>query len=290
MLRLVLPVIIIWGCNFAVMRIGVHEVGPFTLAALRFFIASVPLIFFIRRPRVPFIFIVVYSMTFGFGQFGLLFVAIWMGLPSGMASLLVQLQVVFTPLFALLALGQRIPLATGVAIIVSLCGLGFILSESGVAGPAPIILGVAAAMSWGASNVVVAWGSVHGLNYNPVSLVIWASAFLPIPFGIMAGVSGELSQATIADLWSALPPAIYLGLIATVMAYHFWVKAIATYTATAVAPFSLLIPIIGIYLGNVLFDEALGVARMTGSALIIVGIVIHMAGVRVRLMRESGSA
>ncbi|RUA22180.1 hypothetical protein DSL92_07205 [Billgrantia gudaonensis] len=99
----------------------------------------------------------------------------------------------------------------------------------------------------GASNVVVAWGSVHGLNYNPVSLVIWASAF-PIPFGILAGVTGELSQATVDDLWSALPPAMYLGLIATVMAYHFWVKAMATYTATAVAPFSLLIPI-GLSLG-----------------------------------------
>ena len=287
MLRLVLPVILIWGGNFAVMRVGVHEIGPFTLAAMRFFIAATPLILFVPRPKVPFGFIASYAATFGLGQFGLLFWAIYLGLPSGMASLLVQLQVVFTPILALSFLKQRIPAATTGAIVISLLGLGIILSGTVErAGLLPMALGVGAALSWGASNVVISWGAARGLRYNPVSLVAWASMLLPLPFLALAGISGEFEGLTVARIIQALPPAIYLGLIATVIAYYFWVKALATYKAANVAPFTLLIPIIGLILGNLLFAEALDGLRLIGSVVIITGILIHMVGIRIEESRS----
>ncbi|MTI12963.1 EamA family transporter, partial [Sansalvadorimonas verongulae] len=209
---LVLPVVLIWGCNFAVMRVGVSEVGPFTLAALRFFIAAVPLIFFVSKPNVPFGFIVLYSLTFGFGQFGLLFSAIKIGLPSGMASLLVQLQAAFTPIIGVLVLKQRIPLCTVFAIAISLSGLAVILfSTAQSASVLPIFLGTLAALSWGVSNVVVAWGAARNYDYNPVALVIWASAILPVPFIGAAVYSNELLEIGLIDILDALPSATYLG-------------------------------------------------------------------------------
>ena len=284
LLGLVAPVIIIWGCNFAVMRVGVHETGPFLLATLRFFIASIPLIFFIKKPKVPFYFIAVYGITFGLGQFGFLFTAIKLGLPSGMASLIVQLQVVFTPIFALIFLNQRIFATTILGTITSLIGLVIILStpsNTELSTPSnteiiPLFLGVMAAMSWGASNVVIAWGASRNYAYNPVALVIWASALLPAPFLLAAGITGELTNIRFERLIPALLPAFYLGAIATVIAYYFWVKALSLFPTSSVAPFSLLIPVIGIALGYVIFGETLSTTEIAGCAFIIFGVIIHM--------------
>ena len=278
---LVLPVVLIWGCNFAVMRVGVSEVGPFTLAALRFFIAAVPLMFFVSRPNIPLGFIVLYSLTFGFGQFGLLFSAIKIGLPSGMASLLVQLQVVFTPIIGFLALRQRITRYTVFSIAISLAGLVVILfSTVQSASVLPIFLGTLAALSWGASNIVIAWGVSRNYDYNPVALVIWASAILPVPFIGAAVYSNELLEIGLMDILNALPSATYLGLIATVIAYHFWVKAISLYNPVNVAPFSLLIPVIGLFLGYIIFDEVLSAMEIAGCFLVIGGVIVHMVNVR----------
>lgn len=287
LLRLVLPVILIWGGNFAVMRVGVNEVGPYCLAVMRFLIASVPMVFFVRRPAVPFTFIVAYSLTFGLGQFGPLFLGIKLGLPSGMASLLVQLQVVFTPILVFFVLGQGVPAATVTAIIISLIGLGTIIfsSTGSGAGSVPVLLGAAAAFSWGASNVVVAWGSARGYRYNPVALVIWASSLLPAPFLVLALLTGEADGITFHGVLPALFPAVYLGLIATVVAYHFWVKALSMFPATSVAPFSLLIPIIGLLLGHMIFGETPTTSEALGSFLVVGGVIIHMAGLRIQALR-----
>ncbi|PSU99975.1 EamA family transporter [Photobacterium kishitanii] len=281
LLWLVLPVVLIWGCNFAVMRVGVNDVGPFTLAAMRFFIAAVPLIFFVRRPKIPFWFIALYSLTFGFGQFSFLFSAINLGLPSGMASLLVQLQAVFTPILGFFVLRQRITLNTLFAIIISLSGLVVILFATvQSANIMPIVLGTLAALSWGASNVVIAWGTSRNYDYNPVALVIWASALLPVPFMFAAISSNELQGVGVMDIVNVLPSAIYLGLIATIIAYHLWVKAISLYNPTNVSPFSLLIPVIGLFLGSFIFDEVLNTTEIVGCILVIGGVIVHIINVR----------
>ena len=282
LLGLVAPVIIIWGYNFAVIRVGVHETGPFLLAALRFFIASVPLIFFIQKPKIPFYFIAVYGITFGLSQFGFLFTATKLGLPSGMASLIVQLQVVFTPIFALIFLNQRIFAATILGIITSLIGLLIILSMPSNTEIIPLFLGVMSAMSWGASNVVIAWGASRNYAYNPVALVIWASALLPPPFLLAAGITGERTNITFERLIPALLPAFYLGAVATVIAYYFWVKAMSLFPTSSVAPFSLLIPVIGIALGYVIFGETLSTTEIAGCAFIIFGVIIHMYSLSTR--------
>src|SRR5699024_8792989 len=130
-------------------------------------------------------------------------------------------------------------------------------SGEGAGAVVPILLGVAAALSWGASNVVIAWGGLRGYQYNPVALVIWASALLPVPFAGAAFVTGELATVTVSDLMFALLAAFYLGAMATVVAYNLWVKALSSYPAATVAPFSLLVPILGLALGWLVFGETL---------------------------------
>ena len=99
-LLLVILIVLVWGFNFVVIKIGLQGVPPFFLVFLRFFLTSVPAIFFIKKPEVPFRWVLTYGLILFALQFSLLFWSMAEGLSSGLASILLQLQAFFTVLFA----------------------------------------------------------------------------------------------------------------------------------------------------------------------------------------------
>ena len=105
---LILVVVAMWGFSFVPIKVGLREVPPFALAAIRFFFAAVPLVLFIRRPRMPAGFVVAYGLAIGFFQFGLLFLGMQLGMPAGLSSLVIQVQVFFTIGLAIAFLGDRL--------------------------------------------------------------------------------------------------------------------------------------------------------------------------------------
>lgn len=280
LLSMTVPVVVIWGLNFAVIRVGVTGTGPFMLAAMRFAVASLPFLLFVPPPKVPFLFLASYAAFFAFMQFTFLFVGMKIGLPTGMASLLLQLQAVFTPALAFVLLGERVGRHTVVGMVASLAGLAAILSAAGDVGGrlVPLLLGVAAAMSWAVSNVVVRIGVRRGYAYRPISLVVWASLIPVLPFSLLAWATGEVTPAAWDGLAAGILSALYLGLLGTVLAYVLWVRALSLFDGATVAPFSLMIPVIGLSAGYLLFGEVLGPAELAGSILIVAGVVVHVYG------------
>ncbi|MFZ9082488.1 MAG: EamA family transporter, partial [Burkholderiaceae bacterium] len=95
-LVLALCVMAIWGTNFVTMRWVLDEVTPLTFASLRFFLVSLPFIFFVPRPAIPLRLLIGYGLTAFSMQFGFIFLAVWLGMPVGLVSLVVQSQVFFT--------------------------------------------------------------------------------------------------------------------------------------------------------------------------------------------------
>jgi hypothetical protein len=85
-LALILAVVALWGFSFVAIKVALREIPPFALAALRFFLAAVPLVFFIKPPRMPWRFIAGYGLAIGFFQFGLLFLGMKLGMPAGLSS------------------------------------------------------------------------------------------------------------------------------------------------------------------------------------------------------------
>ena len=108
-LLLALCVVLAWGVNFVVIKLGLHGMPPFLLAGLRFTLVVFPAIFFVKRPNIPLRWLVVYGMTISFGQFAFLFLAIKLGMPAGLASLVVQAQAFFTLLLGALLLAALEP-------------------------------------------------------------------------------------------------------------------------------------------------------------------------------------
>ena len=81
---------------------------PMLLGALRFTLAAVPAVFFVRRPQIPWRLLVLYGATIQLGQFVFLFTGMYVGMPAGLASLVLQSQAFFTLVFAMLFLGERL--------------------------------------------------------------------------------------------------------------------------------------------------------------------------------------
>ncbi|WP_425117661.1 EamA family transporter, partial [Burkholderia anthina] len=95
-LLLALVVIVAWGVNFVVIKLGLHGVPPMLLGALRFTLAAVPAVFLVPRPRIPWRMLLLYGATILLAQFVFLFTAMQVGMPAGLASLVLQAQAFFT--------------------------------------------------------------------------------------------------------------------------------------------------------------------------------------------------
>ena len=96
---LALLVVVVWGLNFVVIKLGLHNMPPLMLAGLRFMLVAFPALLFVARPAIPLRLLLGYGLTISFGQFApFLFCAIGLGMPAGLASLELQAQA-FLPSF-----------------------------------------------------------------------------------------------------------------------------------------------------------------------------------------------
>src|SRR5689334_2617159 len=97
----------LWGFNFVVIDWGMGSVPPLLFAAIRFAVVAVPACFFVPRPSVPFRTVAAVGASMSLGQFGLLYLSMHLGMPPGLAALVLQAQVVFTIVIAAVVLRER---------------------------------------------------------------------------------------------------------------------------------------------------------------------------------------
>ncbi|HKA91594.1 MAG TPA: EamA family transporter [Haliangiales bacterium] len=293
-IALALVVVAIWGLNFVFIHIALETVPPLFLCALRFTLASVPAIFFVPRPRVPFRTLASYGLAIFTFQFGFLFSGMRAGVPAGLASLLLQTQVFFTMAASMRAFGDR-PRASGwIGALVAFAGVGLVaLRARGEVSAGGVVLIVLAAMSWAAGNIA----AKRAGGANPFALVVWGSA-IAVPPHLAAslviegpGAIGAAVRGFSIGLAAAL---VQIAYVSTILAYSLWARLLHRNSPSTVAPFTLLVPVAG-FLGSVLFlGETLPPWKLAAGALVIAGLGIQVLGPRVldawRTLRASQSA
>ncbi|ODT80052.1 MAG: hypothetical protein ABS76_17850 [Pelagibacterium sp. SCN 64-44] len=278
---LALLVAVIWGVNFVAIKWGVDEISPFVLTALRYIGCALPAVFFVRRPAVSWRLLIAYGMSVGVLQFGILFTAIHLGMPAGLSSLVMQMQVFFTMGLAMVFLAERpLPVQFGGAAL-ALLGLGVIGSEHlGAATFWPLLLTLVAAFCWGISNIL----TKRAGRIDMFAFVVWGSLVPPLPMlGLALLTDGP---DAITGLVHASPLAIgsvlFTAYASTLVAYGLWAVLLGRYPASLVAPFSLLVPIFGFAGAALLLGEAVTALEIGGSALIFLGLMLHVFGPRLR--------
>ncbi|HLV85258.1 MAG TPA: EamA family transporter [Devosia sp.] len=278
-LLLALGVVIIWGLNFVAIKWGVDEVSPYMLTALRYIGCVLPAIFFVRRPAVSWSLLLAYGMSVGVLQFSFLFSAIGMGMPAGLASLVMQMQVFFTMGLAALFLGERpTPLRlTGAAI--ALLGLLTIGTEHlGGAVLVPLLMTLVASLFWAMSNIV----TKRAGKVDMFAFVIWGSLIPPLPMLALAllleGPGAVTSLVSISP--QALFSVLFIAYGSTLLGYGGWAILLGRHPAGLVAPFALLVPVVGFAAAFVLLGEAVSPLELAGSVLIFAGLMLNVFGPR----------
>lgn len=281
-------VVTIWGANFTVIRLGLDGIPPLLLATFRFSLAAIPAVFFVRRPRVHPVYWISYGATVGAGQFGFLFYAMHIGMPAGIASVVLQAQVFFTVVFAALILQERITRANLGGMVLAFTGL-YLLSAGHHNGSQATVslaafgLTLIAAAFWGLSNIIVrcasAAATTAGQHLDMLSLVVWSSLIPPLPLLLLhqliteaSAPSWQLSSLNLSSLLSVL----YLAWAATLFGYGAWSRLLSRYPATQVAPLSLLVPLSGLLTAAIVLSERLSWRDGLACSLILLGLTISM--------------
>lgn len=283
-------VILVWGLNFVVIKIGLDDLPPMLLGAMRFTLAAIPAVFFIRRPQIPLRWLLAYGLTISFGQFAFLFSAMSVGMPAGLASLVLQSQAFFTLLFAAMVLGERVRVHNLIGLFIAAAGLLLIGLNSGIGMTfSGFILTIAAASMWAIGNII----TKRVGKVDLVSLVVWGSLVPPLPFLAMSLLlegPTQISNALENISLSAILALFYLAFGATLLGYSLWSRLLSRYPAAQVAPFSMLVPVIGLSSSAVLLGEQLSQLQMYGTALVMAGLAINIFAGRRRAPDVSASA
>ncbi len=286
-LALIVAVVSLWGFSFVAIKVGLREIPPFALAALRFFFAAVPLVFFTRRPHMPWPYIVGYGLAIGVCQFGLLFLGMKLGMPAGLSSLVIQMQIFFTVGLAIAFLGDRLRKQDLLGAAIACIGvvlLGVHRLQSGMTSTLiGFLLVIASALAWSVGNVVAKRAA--RFDADMVALVVWSSLVPPLPLALMSfAFEGG------ADAWKAVAAAsplawgcvLLLAWGATLFGFASWARLLHRYPTALVTPFALLIPVSGLASGAIFLGEGLAPLQLAGVALVLAGLAENVLGGRLR--------
>lgn len=277
---LALLVVFVWGLSFVAIKLGLTEMSPFALCAWRFLLAAFPLVFFVRRPNVPWPLLLGYGFLIGVVQFGLLFFAVSIGMPAGLSSLIIQIQVFFTVALSVWILNERFRPAQLIGAIVSVVGLG-VIGWTKIAGGLGIsfVLVLGAALAWAFGNVI----SKQAGKVDLLGFIAWSSLAAPLPLALLSLVfepPGALLVPILDPSWVVWGSLAAIAYGATVFGFGFWSKLLSQHDAASVAPFALLVPVSGMAGTAVVFGERLTPAQWIGALLVIGGLALAILGPR----------
>lgn len=281
-----LTVVVLWGLNFLAIRAGLDHFPPFFFAALRFFVIAIPVILFVPRPQVPPKWLLVYGLGFGVGQFAFLFWAMHVGMPTGLASLVLQSSAPFTVVLGAVLLRERLRPAQVCGLLVAMAGMALIgWDRAQHAALLPVALTLLAGLSWAVGNI----GNRKAASDQPMRLMLWMCVIPPLPmlalsFGVEGPSAGwdSLTSSLDGNGPLALAGLAYIVILGTVAGSGLWTALLSRYPAGMVAPFSLLVPIVGIGASWLVLHEEPSILSLIGGAVVIAGAAATQVSGRVR--------
>jgi drug/metabolite transporter (DMT)-like permease len=246
----------VWGSTFLAIRVGVHEVPPLLLAAMRFFVAGLVLFGWTmaRGERGPsgrqWLSVSVLALLIFLIDYGLLFWA-EQRVPSGLAAVMLATIPAFMALSEIVFLRtQRLTVRLAAALLIGLGGVGVLVSRSLDLGGAPIDrLGAAAlifaAISWSIASALAsgALGEFRDFHPRTVSRGAWFSL-------------------------------VYLIVAGSIIGFTAYVWLLHHESPTKVGTYAYVNPMVAVVLGYFLGDEALGARTIVGSLCVLISVVV----------------
>ena len=264
-------VMLLWGLNFAVVKIGLEQLPPLLLVALRFALVAVLLVPFVPRPTGRWLEVFLISFTLGFVHFALMFTGL-ITIDAATAAIAIQLQVPFSAILAAFVFGDRPGWRRLLGMAIAFGGVALIAGEprlGGQYGALALVLG--AAMCWSVANIQIKrLEGVSGMTLNA-----WMAVFATpqLLLGSLFLEDGQWAALTAAD-WRILLAIIYQAVAVVVIGYGTWAWLLKQYEINQAMPFTLLVPPIGVFAGVVFLGESLTWPLVFGGLLTVAGVAI----------------
>lgn len=261
-----------WGLNFTIAKLGVAELPPMLLIALRYGLTALLLFPWLRRwPHGQFRQILGLSFVLGFLHFSLMVTGL-RGIDSSVAAIAVQAQVPFSAILAFLFFRDAIGWRRAGGIALALGGIVLLAGQpTDDSDPLSLAMVIAASLVWAVSSIQVKkLGSIDTLVLNA-----WI-AVLATPQLLLGSLLFE------GDEWAGVPDAgfwgwaavVYMAAAVTVFGYGLWYRLLQRYPVTTVMPLSLLAPTFGVLCGIVLLGEPASPEKLLGAAVTLSGVAI----------------
>ncbi|HEY0888408.1 MAG TPA: EamA family transporter [Nocardioides sp.] len=270
-----------WGFNFVVIEWGMGSradgsVPPLLFAAVRFALVALPAVFLLPRPQAPWWAVAAVGAFMSLGQFGFLYVSMAAGMPAGLASLVLQAQVVLTVVIAAGVLRER-PTRAQVAGVGLGC-LGLLVVALGRGGHVPLAafaLCLLAALSWAVGNVVARAMKVPG----GLGLTVWSALVVPVPMvglAIALDGPGTIGRGVEAFGWEAAVSTLYTVVFASFVGFGVFNTLLARNPSSAVVPWILLVPPVGIVSAWLCLGEVPAPGELAGGTILVLGVLVAM--------------
>ena len=272
----------VWGSTFLAIRVGVHEVPPFLLAAIRFFTAGLVMYAWLRLKGTPvptrrewvaasalgaLIFVVDYGCLFWAEQ----------RVPSGIAAVVLATIPVFITLMEIICLRtQRLTFRLGLALIVGLCGVAVLMNHSFSLGEVPVdragaIALLVASVTWSVATVVTRRLPLP--SSKPMSAATQMLTGGVLLF-VLTAVTGEFTgfriQAVSGRAWFAL---IYLIIAGSIVGFTAYVWLLHYESPTKVGTYAYVNPVVAVCLGYFVGGESVGPRTLLGTLLVLVSVI-----------------
>jgi O-acetylserine/cysteine efflux transporter len=292
---------VVWGGSIPVIKLGLRDVPPLTLTALRYLVAAPCFVWLLARagalppPRVIGAAAALGVLGIGLGQ-----VAQTLGVgltPASVATVVSSLIPVFVVVLAALRLRQPVGAVQAVGLGAAFAGVALVaggdprgvLAAFGAAaahGAATAAAPPAAAASPGGIGLVFLSAAAVALYYVlSVELIAHYSVLTVAALSSLAGAAAlvpvaawELGHASLRVTPVSVGAVLYLGLLVTVAGLLVWFRALLTLPARIPAALQYLQPVVGVLASAWLFGDRLDLWFWTGTGLVLAGIGLSAGG------------
>lgn len=279
----------LWGGNKLAIHYSLEQFPPLLLVVMRFLPLALIAVALVPWPRVRVKHLLLFGLGTGTVQLLGLYLGLAAGFPVGLAALVLSAAAPFTVLLGRLFLGEKLSARSAGGVGLALVGLGLVGAARGEpTALIPFLLVVLGALGWAFGNLAAR----QARTSRPAALVMWMSVVPPIPMLaaslLLEGPEEVVDALATSGTAEAIPAWLGVGytiLLGTVMAPVIWVWLMRRHPAGAVAPYSLLVPVVGMLAAWAALGEEPQPAELAGSALVLAGVVF---GTDLRLSGGSG--
>jgi O-acetylserine/cysteine efflux transporter len=264
---------VLWGANFAVLKLGLDTWPPFFFVALRLAAVGLLLIPFVglpKRSQLPGLLLL--AVLLGVIHFGTLFIGIAMS-DAATSSIIIQIQVPLAALSAAVFFGDRIGWRRWSGMALSILGIALLVGRPAFQGGwIAVALILVASVSWVAANLQIKRlaGDINGWQLNAWPALLAAPMMLILSALTEQGQVEALRGAG-TEAWFAMA---YQVIVTTALCYGLWFAMMRRYPVSQVMPFTLLEPVFGALTAVFLLNEPWDWQMVLGALVTVSGLAI----------------